>query len=220
MCGMSWFWYGSEINARPLFGPMFTFTPQFKCLFSCNNKPNLKNVKDEDFSVWRRIFNLCFESTFIDDVEDDPEHHIYKTHKYDKEYLKSLRNPLMNILLKYYVEYKKHGLVQLNKMKLLDQEYKKSTNSISKWFDDHIEITNELTNDGLPFKVIWTSFSNNKIYYQKGILMKDLKQYLDQYECVDKKRFNDGLSPHNKVYIQLKWIDEKPTEKIPNQLDD
>ena len=73
--------------------------------------------------------------------------------------------------------------------------------TIDKWFNEHVETTNDHTNNGLPLKDMWLSYSK----VPNHCLRKHLKQYLQPYECVSKKRFSDGLSPHNMVYVGLRW---------------
>jgi len=54
---------GDEICARPLYGPMFYYTPQFKMILACNNLPTIPSL---DGGTWRRIVVLSFDSRFID----------------------------------------------------------------------------------------------------------------------------------------------------------
>ena len=54
---------GDEICARPLYGPMFYYIPQFKMILACNNLPIIPSL---DGGTWRRIIVLSFDSKFVD----------------------------------------------------------------------------------------------------------------------------------------------------------
>ena len=54
---------GDEICARPLYGPMFYYMPQFKMILACNNLPTIPSL---DGGTWRRIVVLAFDSKFVD----------------------------------------------------------------------------------------------------------------------------------------------------------
>lgn len=200
---------GSKITARPLYGETFEFIPQFKPFFSCNKKPSLKNVTPEQLSIWRRVKNLPFESTFVDcDQPINEEKFIFHKDNTLGEKIINWREPLMYILLEMYQVYKKEGITFLNIMKLADEEYKKQVDPLFEFFNDFIEETDEKNNKGLTIGIIWNSYVKEKAYLKKGILKKDVKKYIDSHKYPVKQ--GSLLGKHQKyLYYTLKWIDEK-----------
>lgn len=216
---------GSSVSARELYKNNITYVPQFHCIFSCNKKPSFKNTTPDDIATWRRIKNIPFVSTFVDsDVSEDSSHYIYHKDKDLDTKFSLWKSAFMSILLSYYrTQYSPHGISLVSCMKLADSEYQSTSDPFYDYFQDHIEIVSDSEtsseNLGLTLSQIWNSYKNDKVYYQKGILMKDLRKYLtnQKYTMIAEKRTSD--CHYRNLYPQLRWISEKPkiSNSNPNQ---
>ena len=205
---------GSKISTRANYGDPFEFTPQFKTVFSCNKLPSFKNVTESDLAIWRRVKNLPFQSTFVDqDQSENEEKYIFHKDLTLGQKIPNWRQPFMFILLEWYKTYKTEGLTFLEVMKVANEAYKKQVNPLYEFFNDFIEETTEPTNEGLTLGLIWNSYQKAKAYYKKGILKKDVKKYLEEHNIpmIDEKRV---VGKHlRSVYPSLKWIDTKSDEQ-------
>jgi P4 family phage/plasmid primase-like protien len=200
----------TKISTRQLYKETFTFKPQFKPIFSCNELPDLHGVKRTDYAVWRRIKCIPFDSRFeLDRTIDDPQRNLYRADKTLFEQVDSFRLPLMNILLRYYRDYKSNGLIILGRMNELEEHYKIDCDPFHKYFIDYLEVTDDPQNIGLSLKQIWNSYKKDATYYVKGTLMKDIKQYFEDHQIpmTENKRACNGTRMKN-CYPSIKWIDE------------
>lgn len=206
----------SEISCRPLYTKCFTYQPQFKCIFSCNKKPTFRNVNKDDTAIWRRIRNIPFVSTFVDKNESvDLENYKFLKDSSITETIKNnikWRQAFMCILIEYYRDYKKHGIIVLNSMKMLDDQYKAESEPLYDFFNDYIEETNDPKNEGLTLSNIFHSYRRSA-YFRKNILMKDVRKYL---ESKDYPYGQGTINGKHQRYIwkTLKWINDMNETEI------
>ena len=127
---------GTEIMTRGLYKNATYFTPQFKLLISCNDKPN---IVSSDNGTWRRIRLLVFSQSFVDAKDYDPTKPNqqlkdlslkYECEKWGSEFIWLLINV-------YYKEYAEHGLdfFEPEGVKLATNSYKQDSNVFMEFFD-------------------------------------------------------------------------------------
>ena len=166
-----------KIEARPLYGEPFQYTPQFKLLLACNHLPN---IPSDDGGTWRRIRVIDFYIKFMSNPKNKNES---KSDPELREKLKFWSQGFMWILLnRYYPLYKKNnGLDKLepDKVKLSTNKYKADSNVF-------IEFFNEILEDDATSKIsksdVWDDFN---IWYKsaynekKQISQKKLIEYFE-----------------------------------------
>lgn len=106
-----------------------------------------------------------------------------------------------NIIHKPIVE--KGGETNLEK-KHVKKEGKTHTveSPIESFFNDYIEVTQSISNNGLGLSEIWRKFQDSREYYKNGILMKHIRAFLDKKYRMTRKFINGSKL---RVYQPLKW---------------
>ncbi len=166
-----------KIEARPLYGDPFQFTPLFKLLLACNHLPS---IFSDDGGTWRRIRVIDFMIKYCNNPKGPNER---KTDNKLREKIKKWNQGFMWLLLEiYYPMYVLNdGLDKLepDRVKLATDKYKADTNPIMEFFDELLENDNEsdiVLNDIYEsFKVWYVSSYNDK----KIIQRKKFKEYFD-----------------------------------------
>lgn len=100
-----------RITARHLREEFFEFTPQFKLLLSCNNKPN---DRGNDEGTWRRVLLVPFEETIPKDERD----------KHLVEKLQAEASGILNWLVQGAALYLAHGLQVPESIRAATGEYR------------------------------------------------------------------------------------------------
>ena len=124
-----------KIEARPLYGDPFQYTPQFKLLLACNHLPN---IPSDDGGTWRRIRVINFGVTFCsnptkpNEKKSDPE--LREKLKYWKQGFAWL------LINKYYPMY----VINKGLDKLEPEDVKKATGNYKNDSNVFLEFFNEL----------------------------------------------------------------------------
>jgi len=103
---------GDDIVARFLYGEYFTFKSTFKLWIYGNHKPIIRGL---DMGIRRRIKLIPFEVT-IQDTE-------LKTREEIKNIMQKETSGILNWILEGFVDWRKYGLLEPNKVKLATDEY-------------------------------------------------------------------------------------------------
>lgn len=163
------------ISARKLRKDPITFIPQFKMILLCNHLPYID--PDEDYSTWRRIRNIKFISTFLDDPDENDPYQFKKDESLAYEII-NWRQAFMNLLLGYYELYTKEGLKDIDEVMQTTEEYKKEDN----FYEEYIKESIEKNDDE---NIIWSElkksfegwyFSN---YHKNPPKGKEIKKYFE-----------------------------------------
>lgn len=166
---------GDRITCRPLYRAPFDFKPQFKMIFCCNHLPSLP---PDDEGTWRRVSVVEFKSRFVAKPDPNNRYEFERDHHLaDKLY--AWKEAFMFILLEYYKDYKKHGLIEPIQVKEATREYQKMNDVFIEFVDDCIakdpESNIKLEDTYKRFKEWWKeNFSG------KAPIRKDMKAALEK----------------------------------------
>jgi P4 family phage/plasmid primase-like protien len=169
---------GSDtISARQLQEKPIEFVPQFKMFLLCNFLPYID--PNEDFSTWRRIRNIKFVSTFVDDPNPNNQYEFKKNEELDN-HIMNWRMPFMNILLKYFAEYMKNGLKDIPEVMQSTEQYKYEDDFYNEFSKSYI-----VKSDDKSF-IKWADLRANFDYWYNSNYhkippkMKESKQYFEK----------------------------------------
>ena len=139
---------GDSIVARFLYCNEFEYTPEFKIIMMSNYEPR---IVGNDHGIRRRIKIVRFQHTIADDRQD--------RHLYEK--LIAEKNEIFTLLVDYYKEYLKVGLIEPKKVTDWSQGYFKDNDVIQQWIDEDCEIGNGFHGNAND---LWADF---KMWYDK-----------------------------------------------------
>lgn len=122
---------GDKIKARSLFKEPIEFRPQYKLMLLCNNLPE---IPPNDAATWLRLKVTEFTSTFVDNPTKPNE---FKKDRYLPEKLIEWKETFMSILLEYYKIYQKEGIKVPDEVLKYTNEFKKTNDAISQFFEKH-----------------------------------------------------------------------------------
>ena len=136
------------IQARSLYKEPFEFTPQFKLVLMCNDKPK---IPSNDDGTWRRLQVAPFISRFVDEDEDpNPEDNRYLKDKSLKRKLEKWVFPMYAMLFKEWKEYNDHGIGIPDCVKETTSEYRNENDIVGQWISAQcVEADNEKAADGV-----------------------------------------------------------------------
>lgn len=126
-----------KIEARPLYGDPFQYTPQFKLLLACNHLPN---IPSDDGGTWRRIRVIDFGIKFKSNPDETKNER--KADPFLREKLKTWKQGFAWLLLnKYYPLYVEKGLDALEpeRVKISTNKYKADSNVFMEFFNEMLE---------------------------------------------------------------------------------
>ena len=123
------------ISARGLHKEPIDFKPQFKIILLCNFLPKVTNGGGP--AVWRRIRNIKFISSFVDNPnkENPNEYKIDTTLTLKMDVWKA---EFMNILLDYNKKIKTEGLNDIPEIMKTTSEYQNENNPYIEFADEYI----------------------------------------------------------------------------------
>lgn len=191
---------GDTIMARPLYHEPIEFKPQFKMVLTCNHLPK---ITSNDCGTWRRIRVVEFKSQFV----DSPDINDINQYKADCELpsrLEEYKEAFMNILIKYYKNYKLNGLDEPDDVKQYTKEYQKNSDFYSEFFSEFLVETNN-PKDIVKIDQVYSIFKN---WYKEchGIsknspARKNLKQQME-------KRFGNYKNGWKQMKLKLEEDDD------------
>jgi len=143
----------------------------FKLIMCCNNLPEIQ-VKLNDNGTWRRIRVTDFIRKFVENPKDENELKIDK-HLSDK--LMKWREPFAGLLVEYYKQYKKFGLVVPKDVIAKTENYKNENDIIWEFVKEGGE------RDGIKWIELLNLFNTWKktTYSDIYVNSKTLKSYLE-----------------------------------------
>jgi P4 family phage/plasmid primase-like protien len=166
-----------KIEARPLYGDPFQYTPQFKLLLACNHLPN---IPSDDGGTWRRIRVIDFMIKFTSNPQNINEK---KSDAKLREKIKKWNQGFMWLLINvYYPLYVKNdGLDKLepDRVKLATDKYKTDSNVIMEFFNETLE---KDANSDIIFNDIYDAFKAwyiNSYNDKKPLQRKKFREYFE-----------------------------------------
>ena len=146
-------------EARGLYQDLKTiYFTGFLCM-ECNQRPVLKGRAD--YAILRRIIDLEFSSSFVDDKDDIINEHYFKkdiTYK-TPEFIKEHRIALFN----YILSEGKNKIFIPEIVSKRGESYILDNDELISWFDENYEITGN-KEDYIQCKSLYTDFTNSTIY--------------------------------------------------------
>lgn len=117
---------GEQIAARKLYEDQFTFTPQFKLILSCNQRPR---VIGSDEGIWRRILLVPWETTI-------PEH---ERDRGLVEKLKQEASGILNWLLDGARLWAERGIAVPEPVRAATREYREDSDPVGQFLETNVE---------------------------------------------------------------------------------
>ncbi len=199
-----------KIEARPLYGDPFQYTPQFKLLLACNHLPN---IPSDDGGTWRRIRVIDFAIKFTLNPQNQNER---KSDPKLREKMKKWHQAFMWILInKYYPIYvENEGMDNLEpeRVKSATDKYKADSNIIMEFFNEELEAK---TDSHLPMSYVYNQFNEwykNSYNDKKPFPKRKLKEYFDNNNFKIVNEYGEGLV--------IKGIGFRDPKMNINELDD
>ncbi|WP_370179921.1 phage/plasmid primase, P4 family [Alteriqipengyuania sp.] len=115
------------VDARHLNKGFFTFFPDFKITISGNNKPVIKDTSD---GIWRRMQLVPWEANIPPHLRD----------KALKDKLLAERDGIFAWLMRGLLDWKKHGLIEPEDVRLATSEYRDDSDTIGRFLRQTCEI--------------------------------------------------------------------------------
>lgn len=148
-----------KCKARNLYkGKIKKFTPVFKLVLSCNDKPNIDKPDDEAF--WHRCRCLAFPNIFVENPKNGNEK---KQDKQLKQKLKIWGPDFMFILIDYHKKYKLNGLKTTDNVLKFTKDYQNESNPYEDFANLYIRSDVNSAIGWTDLKVLFTCwYINNK----------------------------------------------------------
>lgn len=115
------------VDARHLNKGFFTFFPEFKITISGNNKPVIKDTSD---GIWRRMQLVPWEADIPASQRD----------KALKDKLLAERDGIFAWLMRGLIDWKKHGLIEPEDVRLATSEYRDDSDTIGRFLRQTCEV--------------------------------------------------------------------------------
>lgn len=115
------------VDARHLNKSFFTFFPEFKITISGNNKPVIKDTSD---GIWRRMQLVPWEADIPAEKRD----------KALKDKLLAERDGIFAWLMRGLLDWKKHGLIEPEDVRLATSEYRDDSDTIGRFLRQTCEV--------------------------------------------------------------------------------
>jgi P4 family phage/plasmid primase-like protien len=166
-----------KIEARPLYGDPFQYTPLFKLLLACNHLPS---IPSDDGGTWRRIRVIDFMIKFTSNPQGPNERKSdSKLREKMKKWNQAFMWLLINVYYSMYVENDGLDKLEPERVKSATDKYKADSNAIMEFFNESLEKDPEsdiILNDIYEsFKVWYISSYNDK----KPLQRKKFKEYFE-----------------------------------------
>ena len=183
-----------KIEARPLYGDPFQYTPLFKLLLACNHLPS---IPSDDGGTWRRIRVIDFMVKFTSNPQGPNERKSdSKLREKMKKWNQAFMWLLINVYYPMYVENDGLDKLEPERVKLATDKYKADSNAIMEFFNESLEKDPEsdiVLNDIYEsFKIWYISSYNDK----KPLQRKKFKEYFET------NNFKVGVSGNRGIVIK------------------
>ena len=183
-----------------------SFVPIYKMILICNDLPKIKSNEKNSHSIWRRIRNIRFISTFMEEPNENKKYE-YKLNETLNENFDKWKVGFINILIKYYGIYKNEKLKDIPEIMESTNEYKEENDPIIEFKNEHIEFTdNEY--DGVQ----WTTLKEEYEKWYRRIYKNEIKDFKKLKEQIEEKIF-DGTK-EKPVDIKIKNEGKDKRKKI------
>ena len=166
-----------KIEARPLYGDPFQYTPLFKLLLACNHLPS---IPSDDGGTWRRIRVIDFMIKFTSNPEGPNER---KSDSKLREKMKKWNQAFMWLLINVYypIYVENDGLDKLEPERVKDatNKYKTDSNAILEYINENLE--KDETSD-VNFNDTYEAFKGwyvNGYNDKKPLQRKKFREYFD-----------------------------------------
>ena len=198
-----------KIEARPLYGDPFQYTPQFKLLLACNHLPN---IPSDDGGTWRRIRVIDFFIKFTSNPQNKNER------KSDPKLREKIKNwnqgfmwLLINVYYKMYVDNEGLEKLEPERVRLATNKYKADSNVFMEFFNEGLERDAEsiiLVNDVYE---MFRSWYTNSYSDKKPLPRKKLIEYFDNngYDLISNNKgiFIKGLKSKDPSQVDVSELD-------------
>ena len=178
---------GDEVTARALYGNQIYFKPQFKLFMVCNDIPELEE-SGADFSIWRRLKAILFDSVFFKSkaemrqrgVKELGEKQFMADTKLSDRFEK-WKTAFLSILVHYQSQVERYGLHHPDSVIQHTLEYQRECDKYAQFFDDSLTNTDN-KEDKIPvMKLIsyfkqWNSGVNGRA---RAPTKKEMTSYLN-----------------------------------------
>jgi phage/plasmid-associated DNA primase len=197
-----------KIEARPLYGDPFQYTPQFKLLLACNHLPN---IPSDDGGTWRRIRVIDFGIKFTSNPQNPNER---KSDPKLREKIKGWNQGfvwlLINVYYPMYVDNEGLDNLEPESVKEATNKYKTDSNAVMEFFNEVLE-KDPSPNAYLIFDNVWEMFRGwyTNSYNDKKPQRKKFKEYFDN---------NNFKVETNSKGLIIRGIKEKNPSR--NEMDD
>lgn len=168
-----------DLNARPLYRPIFTYLPQFKLIMICNVLPTIKAT---DNGTWRRITVIPFDSEFVDFPPEKPNQ-FPRDNDMSKK-MKEWHIPFMWLLLHKYYPLWLEGNHPPSEVEIKTDQYKRSCDMYRDFIASYCDITKS-DNDKIQIDDMFQAFkewfkgnSNGSQCPIKRIFLENLERSL------------------------------------------
>ena len=197
-----------KIEARPLYGDPFQYTPQFKLLLACNHLPN---IPSDDGGTWRRIRVIDFFIKFTSNPQNKNER------KSDPKLREKIKNwnqgfmwLLINVYYKMYVDNEGLENLEPERVRLATNKYKADSNVFMEFFNEGLERDAESTILVNDVYEMFKSWYTNSYSDKKPLPRKKLIEYFESngYDLIcNKGIFVKGLKSKDPSQVDVSELD-------------
>jgi P4 family phage/plasmid primase-like protien len=198
-----------KIEARPLYGDPFQYTPQFKLLLACNHLPN---IPSDDGGTWRRIRVIDFFIKFTPNPQNKNER------KSDSKLREKIKNwnqgfmwLLINIYYKMYVDNEGLEKLEPERVREATNKYKSDSNVFMEFFNEGLEKDAESLIFVNEVYEMFRSWYTNSYSDKKPLPRKKLIEYFENngYDIISNNKgiFVKGLKSKDPSQVDISELD-------------
>lgn len=200
---------GNQLNARGLYMTSTDTVLHNTTIIQCNKIPQLDNV---DEAISHRLVVIPFRALFRkpEDIALMPKdtEYVYEVNNYYKEdeFLNDMKLPFINVLLKYYKEFKDDGRVlkgMPESIKKLSSAYMADSDNLLNWLNDAFEKTNN-PKDYVKIIDLYDLFRSSEYY--NNMSKKD-KRGMNKKKLIEEFKDNPTLKSLFRDRIKINGVD-------------
>lgn len=217
---------GDVIKARALYKEYIEFKPQFKLWLLCNEIPK---VPPHDQGTWRRMVSIECNSKFVDNPNPNNPYEFPIDRELSQK-IDSWREGFLWLMIEYYREYKKEGLVLPECLIKTTEEYRRSCDSYSNFIDEYVcKVTPEMQQEqkqrgkrsaSVRIDDLYGEFEDWYDEYYKG------KRAVSKADFIDylKKKYGKSVVKRGRIYgyifLSEKYNEDRTKNDLENMDDD